>query len=191
MTSAEEASARERLRGVEERLRPQVAHEHAASELDDMFRAGSVPDPAPNGFLQGRALMMSASGAADMVGRRLGDLYMPWRGKSFNASTHEGVNIVAKSARLPLKALWPSYEPERELADRLEVFPFRTLVGPGEIDRDVRVLKIDYDFERNPSFIIRNILDELVQIEDGLYLGKILYRWKGSHKPAGFFSLQV
>jgi hypothetical protein len=54
----------------------------------------------------------------------------------------------------------------------------------------VKVYKIDYDFDENPSFVIRSILDELVEIEDGLYLGKILYRVAGRFRPIGYFTLE-
>jgi hypothetical protein len=43
------------------------------------------------------------------------------------------------------------------------------------------VLKIDYDSGENPSFLIRDILDELVQIVPGVYLGKVMLR---SSKPS-------
>ena len=73
-------------------------------------------------------------------------------------------------------------------ASRLEAFPYRTSVGPGELDRDVRVLKIDYDFEANPT-LIRHILDELVQIAPGHHLGKVLFRSGNRFHRIGFFSL--
>jgi hypothetical protein len=55
---------------------------------------------------------------------------------------------------------------------------------------DAMELKIDYDFDANPSFIIRSILDEVVQIDEGLYLVKILFRRGRSHRRIGFFSLE-
>mgnify|MGYP006174464395 FL=1 len=57
------------------------------------------------------------------------------------------------------------------------------------IDPGLQVLKIDYDSDANPTFMIRRILDELVQLDDGLYLGKILFRTKRAWHPIGFFSL--
>jgi hypothetical protein len=72
--------------------------------------------------------------------------------------------------------------------DRLEAFPFRTCVARGELDSGVNVLKIDYDFEANPT-LIRHILDELVQIAPGRYLGKVLFRSGSRYYRIGFFSL--
>ena len=117
-------------------------------------------------------------------------MYMPWLGKSFDPERSTGVNVLTRAAKTPMKTLWPSYTPERELDDRLECFPFRTRVAPGEVDPEVDVLKIDYDFDANPSFVIRQILDELVDIGGGTYLGKILYRTAKGFRPIGFFSLQ-
>jgi hypothetical protein len=36
------------------------------------------------------------------------------------------------------------------------------------------VLKIDYDSGENPAFLIRDILDELVQVVPNVYHGKVL-----------------
>ncbi len=116
---------------------------------------------------------------------------MPWLGKSFDPERSEGVNILIPQARRALNVVWRSYEPVRVTADAIEAFPFRTRVAPGELDPEVNVLKIDYGFEANPDFIIRRILDELVQVEPDFYLGKILYRRKGRFHPIGFFSLET
>jgi hypothetical protein len=64
-------------------------------------------------------------------------------------------------------------------------------VGPGALDPDLEVLKIDYDFEANPGLLIRRILDELVQVGRGVYLGKVLFRLGGRFHPIGFFSLEA
>ena len=133
---------------------------------------------------------MSVARPADAAVRGIASLYMPWLGKSFDPSTQTGVNVLSPSARPPMKVLWPTYEAERTLADRIEAFPFRTRVGEAAVDPGVQVLKIDYDFEPNPELLIRRVLDELVQIDEGLYLGKILFRTKSGRHPIGYFSLQ-
>ena len=114
-------------------------------------------------MLRGTFITMSVWGPVDSLSRRVAEMWMPWLGKSFDPSIQTGVNVLTKSARGPMKALWPSYVPERELTDRIEAFPFRTRIAPGEVDPDVQVLKIDYDSDPNPNFVIRRILDELVQ----------------------------
>jgi hypothetical protein len=52
------------------------------------------------------------------------------------------------------------------------------------------VLKIDYDLNGNPLFTVRRVLDELVQIDDNLYLGKAHVRWWwGRWQMVAHFSL--
>jgi hypothetical protein len=184
------ADARSRLSDFEERLDPGAARASAIASLDAMFGEGTPPDPPPEGFQQGRFITATIAEGLDGIGRRLSHLYMPWLGKSFDPAGQEGVNVLAKSALTPMKAMWPKYEPERILADRVEAFRFKTRVEAGAIDPGVQVLKIDYDFEPNPTLVIRRILDELVQVEDGLYLGRILYRSGGGFKRIGFFTLE-
>ena len=156
-----------------------------------MFRSGSAPDPWPEGFLRGEFITMSVARPADAAVRAISTMYMPWLGKSFDPSTQSGVNILSPSARAPMKVLWPNYEPARVLVDRIEAFPFRNRVGAGEVDPQVQVLKIDYDHDPNPDFLIRRILDELAQVDERLYLGKILFRTRKGWNPIGFFSLHA
>jgi hypothetical protein len=178
------------LQDIQETLSPGVMRRRAIAELDELFRSGSAPDPAPDGFLPGRLVTMSLTRPSDAFVRSFTGMYMPWLGKSFDREAGTGLNVLVKSAKAPMKTLWPSYKPISESDDRIEAFPFNTRIGPGAVDPDVQVLKIDYDFEANPGLLIRKILDELVQIDNGLYLGKILYRRGKSFKPIGFFSLE-
>ena len=39
-------------------------------------------------------------------------------------------------------------------------------------------------------FIIRRVLDELVDVGDGMYLGKVLYRLRARFHLTGFFTLE-
>jgi hypothetical protein len=173
-----------------DRLRPGANRAHVLRRLDQLFRGGVAPDPAPDGFLPGRLLGTSIWGPFDGLVARISSVYMPWRGKTLSASSWTGVNQFATNGRIPLKVVFPRYTPEHEGPDGIQAFPFRTRVAPGALDPDLQVFKIDYDFEANPDFIIRRILDELVQIESGLYLGKVLFRVGERFHPIGFFSLR-
>jgi hypothetical protein len=185
------SDVRRTLDDIQERLQPNEVRGWALERLNEMFRGGRAPDPQPEGFLQGRLVTMSLWGPSDALVRRISQMWMPWLGKSFDPAAQTGVNVLTQSARSPMKAFWPSYVPERELSDRIEAFPFRTRIAPGEVDPDVQVLKIDYNSDPNPNFLIRRILDELVQVDEKLYLGKILFRRQGSWLPIGFFSLEA
>ncbi len=77
-----------------------------------------------------------------------------WQGKKFDPSTGSGqvqygVNII----------------------DGKEKFPFKTYVGKGLQD-NIDVLKIDYNIPGNPLWV-KLLLDELVEIKPGKYLGKV------------------
>jgi len=180
-----------RLAEVAESLRPEVTRPRAIAALDEMFREGTVPDPAPAGFLRGRLIATTTWGPLDAVGRGVARRWMPWQGKSFDPVAMSGVNRFTPDVRSPMRALWPSYRPLQADDEMVEAFPFLNRVEAGALDPDLKVLKIDYDFEANPSFIIRQILDELVQVDEGLYLGKVLFRWRGSLRRLGFFSLEA
>jgi hypothetical protein len=190
MDVKEKATGPPTLDELVDELQPGVVRARVLASLDELFRDGRTPDPLPSGFLPGRLVTTSVWGPGDAAVLRIARTYMPWLGKSFDPDRSAGVNVLTRSARAPMKTLWPSYTPVRELDDRLECFPFRTRVAPGEVDPEVDVLKIDYDFDANPSFIIRHVLDELIEIGDGTYLGKILYRTGKGFRPIGFFSLE-
>lgn len=179
----------QRLSDITRRLQPRVMRASALGELDELFRSGRPPEPGPRGFLPGELVTMAMTRPTDAFVRWVSGMYMPWLGKSFDPENESGINLLRPGARSQMKVLWRGYEPRRNEDGNLEAFPFKTRVGPGRLDPQVDVLKIDYDFDANPDFIIRHILDELVQIDDDLYLGKILYRLRDSWHAIGFFSL--
>ena len=190
MKTETRAAPRSDLPEIQKRLQPKTVRAEALAELDELFRGGGPPDPQPNGFLPGDLVTMSLTRPSDAFVRFVSSHYMPWLGKSFDRDANEGINVLKPVARSQMKVLWRHYEPRPNADGNLEAFPFRTRIAPGALDPNVDVLKIDYDFEANPKFIIRHILDELVQIDDGLYLGKILYRTRNAWHSIGFFSLR-
>jgi hypothetical protein len=182
--------ARGAIEEVRYRLEPRAQRAWAMERLDQLFSSGRAPEPQPEGFLSGRLIASTTVGALDALNRRIASLWMPWLGKSFQPASQTGINLLAPSARTPLKVLWPSYEPPLATDERIEAFRFTTRVEPSAIDASLPVLKIDYDSDDNPAFIIRRILDELVQIDEGLYLGRALYRTRDRWHRLLFFSLE-
>jgi hypothetical protein len=178
------------LDALSDALRPRVNRARTLARLDELFRSGRAPDPRPDGALRGRPLTTAVWGPADRFALRLADLWMPWNGKRFVPASESGVNRFDRSVLGPMRIVWPGYRPERVAGGVVEAFPFHTRIGPGTVDPDVTVLAIDYDDEANPSFLIRRILDELVEVAPGGYLGKVLFRVRGSFHPIGFFSLR-
>jgi hypothetical protein len=91
-----------------------------------------------------------------------------WQGKKFDAKLQKGINII----------------------NGREVYPFRTYVGKGLRDKDLDVLKIDYNIPKNP-FWLRFILDEIVQTSPNHFLGKVHIKLlPGVHFTLGFFRLE-
>ncbi len=165
----------------------------AHDSLNRIFRLGTVPEPMLDGRFDGFAITPTTFASADPVLRALASFWMPWLGKRFDAETQTGDNMMLPSARLPSKLLWPSYRFQCMGDGRYAAFRFRTYSGAGALDSRRWVLKIDYDWDENPSLLIRDILDELVQVVPDVYLGKALLRRGGplssSWRLVGYFAL--
>jgi hypothetical protein len=173
-----------------DRLDPALNRDEVVRGFETVFRSGIAPDPWPEGPLTGRLLVTTSWTPWDRFVLGVSRQWMPWLGKAFDPATHMGVNRFRRTTATSvwLRALFPTH-PQVAFADRIEAFPFHNRVGPGVLDPDVRVLKIDYDFEANPGRI-RRILDEIVQVAPGCYLGKILFRMGDRFHRIGFFTLQ-
>jgi hypothetical protein len=174
MSATRSAEAHALLGEVEARLDGPSAWSWSLEQLNRLLRSGRVPTPTPDGFLRGRPLLLSVWEPLDALVRRVGGPHTLWEGKRFDADRAEGVNVL----RMPGAGSRP-----------VERFPFRLHVAAGAVDPTVDVLKIDYDIAANQPWL-RRVLDELVEIDDGCFLGKVLYRWGSSHRPVGFFVLE-
>ncbi len=180
-----------RLAGMRAGRRRAEAHD----SLNRIFRLGTLPEPMLDGRFDGVAITPTTFATTDPVLLALSSVWMPWVGKRFDAEKATGDNIMLPSARLPAKLFWPSYRFQDLGEGRYAAFRFRSYAGAGVVDPDREVLKIDYDWDENPGFLIRDILDELVQVVPGVYLGKVLL---GFGKPAyanrrlvGYFVLRT
>src|SRR3712207_1020574 len=166
----------------------------ALDSLNCIFRLGTVPKPSLDGPYDGLVVTTTTFAATDPLFRVLLSLWMPWRGKRFDAKTTSGDNLMLPSARVPAKLVWPSYRFQDIGEGRYAAFRFRSYVGAGTLDRDRQVFKIDYDSGENPAFLIRDILDELVQVVPGVYLGKVLLRYgkpsRQSRRLVAYFALR-
>ena len=109
----------------------------ARSADQQLFIAGAVPNPLPDGLYKGSAAGYKGS----------------WQGKKFDAANKSGINLFGDK----------------------EVYPFSMWVGAGLTDKNIDVLKIDYNIPSNP-FWLRPVLDEVVQIQPGVLLGKLQLR---------------
>lgn len=160
--------------------------------LDDIFRSGRPPAPALNGQYQGELVTITLAPGLTRPIESLIERYRPWRGKVFDAAHNRGENVIHPGAIPPARLLWPFYRGYRRGGGMARAFPFRTTVGPALRDAELPVLKLDYDVPANPrlALSIRRVLDEVVQVADGYYLGKAYVHWYGGGwSLAGYFTL--
>lgn len=163
--------------------------------LNDLFRVGTVPDAPLHGRYAGELIALDLAPVLTPFFQWLADRWMPWVGKTFDASHHRGDNIFTKDSFLLARIFNPFYRgfiPDDPNTYR--GFAFRTYTAPGLFDYDRTVLKIDYDLKENPPLTIRRVLDELVQLDDQHYLGKAHVRWwfqpEGRWQTVAFFTLE-
>lgn len=154
--------------------------------LNALFRTGTLPAPPLEGRYCGEMIAIDLA-----LFQWLANLWMPWRGKVFEFSRQRGDNIFTKDSYLLARGFNPLYRGFRsDSSATYRAFSFRTYAGPGLFDRDRTVLKINYNLRENPPLTVRRVLDELVQLEDGVYLGKAHVRWWwGRWQTVAYFSL--
>jgi hypothetical protein len=159
--------------------------------LNDLFRKGDAPEGLA-GRMRGELMALDlAPGLTDLL-TQLTSRWLPWRGKTFDPVAARGDNIFARDSLRLARVFNPFYNDfVGDGEETYRAFAFRTYLGPGREDLDRTVMKIDYDLDGNPGLTIRRVLDELVQIGDGTYLGKAHVRWWwGSWQRVAFFALQ-
>jgi hypothetical protein len=169
-----------------------LPHERQAAlaELEGCFLTGETPGSL-EGLMSGRVLTTTLGYGLDPVVVGLARLWMPWKGKTFDPEAKEGRNAFTSGFRAVQNVLWPGYDLDRPLADRrFTSFPFTTWDGPSAFTpggADVR--KIDYEHPQSP-WLIRDILDELIQIDEDLFLGQALLRVRGRPHRVAWFELR-
>jgi hypothetical protein len=172
--------------------RPRTLTGKSPAELEGLFARGIPPDPPLDGRYDGALLHMTLGPGVGMLFERIADLWLPWLGKRFDAPAQTGENVFDMSAyrtgeRLTpaaYRAWWP------EDVSSYRALRFRTSPQSGLLDPGVEVLRIDYDLAANaPPF--RRILDELVEVEPGVYLGQALLRRRGGHRRLAWFTLEA
>ena len=161
--------------------------------LDSVFAAGGVPTGL-RGPMRGRFLASTLGHHLDPAFETLTAVWLPWKGKTFDPDAGEGRNLFTPGARRVMRVTLPTYqtrdEPDGGMR-RCSAFRFITSTGPSAFTAGVEVLRIDYrDVPENPSWPVRKILDELVMVEDGRYLGQALIEFRGSLRRAAWFCLE-
>jgi hypothetical protein len=95
-----------------------------------------------------------------------------WKGKKFDKDHNRGINIFQNGDTTR------------------EAFPFKTYVENGAADKSLLVIKIDYNLPENPLWL-RLVVDEIVEVSPGKYLGKLHVRiFPDTTFALGFFELE-
>ena len=163
----------------------------AFASFDDLFRSGVVPRPAP-GRYQGELLAVELFPPMARFVAFMQQRFHFWIGKTFDPYQQKGDNILDRHAHPWFALFLPFYRGKRpDSATTFRALKFRTYAAPALKEKDVTVLKIDYDLPGNPSFSIRRVLDELVELADGFYLGRAYFHWWwGPWQRVAYFSLR-
>ena len=173
-------------------VREEKKHNRALGRaaLNTLFRAGAPPRLALNGRYSGSLTLLDLAPGLTQLGEVITAGWLPWQGKMFDSDQRTGVNIFTYDSLGLARLFNPFYRGfEADGPHTYRAFTFRTSVGPGLFDTDRQVFKIDYDLPANPS-LIRHVLDELVEIEDGEFLGKAHFKWGwGRWQTVAYFTL--
>jgi hypothetical protein len=171
--------------------RPRTLADRSTAELEGAFARGVPPDPALDGRYDGALLHLPLGPGADVVLQGLLRLWLPWLGKRFDAAAASGENVFDMSAyrageRLTpaaYRAWWP------EDVSSYRALRFMTAVAAGRLDPGLEVLRIDYDLPENPP-LLRRVVDELVAVQPGVYLGQAILRRGSGGRRVAWFTLE-
>jgi hypothetical protein len=158
-------------------------------ELEQQFAAGSAPADL-DGPMRGRLLATTFGYGLDGPSESIARLWMPWRGKEISTAAGEGRNLFTEGGIRAMRPMFPGYGEVRQSETGPTAFRFTTAVAGSETSPSTKVLQIDYrSLPENPG-LIRRILDELVQIDDDVYLGQALMMWRSRLRRVVWFSLE-
>jgi len=169
--------------------RPRTLAGRDARSLEAMFMGASAPGPRLDGRLRGALLATTLGPGLDALARGIARLWLPWLGKRFDLASETGWNVFEKSAGR-VQGLVPARYGHREPEDESSflALPFRSSLGPSALGGP-EVLRIDYDDPGNlPG--VRRVLDELVEVRPGVYLGQALLRVGRRPRRVAWFALE-
>lgn len=160
-------------------------------ELESIFQSGSLPDPPLEGPYAGEFLAFQIAPGFSQLAARLSYAWTAWRGKIFDSERSGGSNIINQGLRPIAGLIWPFYHGYKKYTDETYLaFPFKTTSGPGITNPKMQVFQVHYDIPENPGWIVRRMLDEIIQIEPDYYLGKANFHWwQGGWQAWAYFCL--
>jgi len=172
-------------------IRMRRGRDRDRATLNDDFRAGTPAKAPLDGSYAGVLIALDIAPGLTSIFRYVAERWMPWQGKTFDSRRASGDNVFTRDSLGLAHIFWPLYRGYRDDGPQnYRAFEFRTRVAPGLFDPDRQVLQIEYDLPSNPSSTIRRVLDELVQVAAGEFLGKAHFQWWwGRWQTVAFFAL--
>jgi hypothetical protein len=163
----------------------------ALQELERAFCAGRLPVHL-DGCFDGELVAIVPRGVAGRLAGWAVRLYLPWQGKRFVYSEGNGDNTFRSSSVPLIRLVWPGYKRLVRNGNRTcRALAFRTYAGTALGFPQVKVMRLDYDLPENPMWWlpVRRVVDELVQLDDGYYLGRAHLRHGTGWRLVGYFAL--
>lgn len=159
--------------------------------LNEIFREGTPPRPPLDGEYAGELVALDLKPGLTQFFSSVASLWLPWKGKRFDAARADGNNIFTRDSLGLAHLFFRGYRGyQGDTSRTYRAFQFMTSTGSGRADADRQVLRLDYDLPGNPALSVRRVLDELVQVADGYYLGKAHLHWLwGEWQTVAFFTL--
>jgi hypothetical protein len=166
-------------------------HQAGLAAANELFRRCGPPDPPLDGAYRGDLVAFNIAPGLTWLATQPSRLWLPWQGKRFVAGPGRGDNRFSPGSYPLARLFFPFYRGfDRGGTGHYHAFAFDTTIAAGKEDPDRQVLKIQYDLPENPRLSVRRVLDELVQLDEGLYLGKAHVKWWwGRWQTVAFFLL--
>jgi hypothetical protein len=119
-------------------------HKRGLAAMNDLFRSGTLPENPLDGRYHGKLAALDIGPGFTQLFDWITASWMPWLGKTFDASKQSGDNIFTRDSYPLARFFNPLYRGfALEDADTYRGFAFRTYTAPGLMDPDRTVLKID------------------------------------------------
>ncbi len=159
--------------------------------LNELFRHGSMSGVL-TGAYAGRFEAFSIAPGLTQLVELMARAWMPWQGKTFVGAQSSGYNILSNDSFPVVRLGAASYHTFLAHGrSAFGAFPFQTRFASSRRDPDQQVLVIDYDLPTNPRWSVRRLQDELVQIDEDVFLGKAYIKWWwGAWQLWAYFSLR-
>lgn len=155
--------------------------------LQQLFIKGNPPKNL-DGFYKGTLDMLIPKNLLEQIEEFVAKIWLPWYGKQFNKKTNSGDNLLPEVLQPLLRSKYGNKTFGKKDGNRIHAFPFKTKITKALQD-PMQVLQLNYNLPQNPGKV-RDIIDELVQIDKNTYLGKAYLKEKNGFRLIAFFSLR-